>query len=164
MTLECILEKVAEHGANLVEVTGGEPLDQDNTPHLLDALITKGYEVLLETSGSINLNRVPKKVHIIMDLKCPGSQMSDQNRLENLDLLKPTDEIKFVISDFNDFEWAHSKIKNYDLSNRFKLLFSPAFGLCDSKDLVKWILDSKLPIRLNLQIHKYIWSPRAKGV
>ena len=107
---------------------------------------------------------LPAKTHIIMDIKCPGSQMHERNLWTNLDHLKPTDEIKMVLSDRDDFEWALKIIKDHQLTSRFNVLLSPAFGLLQPKDLAEWMVAEKLNARLNLQQHKYIWHPRAKGV
>jgi 7-carboxy-7-deazaguanine synthase len=148
-----------------VELTGGEPLAQAGAIPLMSKLIADGYEVLLETGGSESIADVPADVHIIMDLKCPGSNMSERNHWPNLDHLKPTDEIKFVVASREDFEWSVSIIDEYKLTQRFQVLLSPAFGLVKPKDLVDWILQQPLPdVRLNLQLHKFIWHPRTKGV
>jgi 7-carboxy-7-deazaguanine synthase len=164
MTQEGILDEVERLGVNLVELTGGEPLAQAEAKPLMDALVEKGYKVLIETSGSESLEGVSDKVHIIMDIKCPGSGMSDKNLWSNLALLKATDEIKFVIANKEDFEWAAAIVQQKNLSSLCHLLFSPAWGLVKPSDLVAWLLESKIDARLNLQLHKYIWSPRAKGV
>lgn len=164
MSLAEILAKVRELGLPLVELTGGEPLAQNNCAPLAKQLIEEGYKVLIETGGSEDVSPLDQAVHIIMDIKCPGSQMHEKNRWENLRHLKSTDEIKLVIADRKDFEWAVSKIKEHDLVSRFKVLLSPAFGLLQPKDLAEWIVQEKLNVRLNLQQHKYIWHPRAKGV
>jgi 7-carboxy-7-deazaguanine synthase len=164
MSLAEILAKVKDLGLPLVELTGGEPLAQKNCAPLAKKLIDAGYKVLIETGGSEDVSPLDQGVHIIMDIKCPGSQMHEKNLWENLKHLKPTDEIKLVIADRNDFDWALSKIKEHDLTARFKVLLSPAFGLLQPKDLAEWIVQEKLNARLNLQQHKYIWHPRAKGV
>jgi 7-carboxy-7-deazaguanine synthase len=159
-----ILQKTKEIGCPLVEITGGEPLLQKESITLMEQLIENGYKVLLETGGSISILEVPKKVHIIMDLKCPGSGMNNKNNLENLAKLTKKDEIKFVISNRQDFEWTKKTILEHNLDKKSQILLSPAWGLVDPKNLVEWILKDKLKCRLNLQTHKYIWSPRAKGV
>lgn len=164
LTIDEILEKVKSLDVPLVELTGGEPLAQDNAFDLLDRLCNSGYKVLLETSGSVDISQVHKNTHIIMDLKCPDSKMSEHNLFENLDHLKASDEIKFVVANKADLDWARMIIHEYHLDSRFSLLLSPAFGLVDPKDLVKWMLDYKINARLNLQLHKYIWSPKAKSV
>ena len=158
-----ILAKVRALNVNLVELTGGEPLAQPGCTNLMNLLVDEGYKVLIETGGSEPIDEVSEKAHIIMDVKCPDSKMSDRNRLDNLSKLKPTDELKFVIASKNDFIWARDFIKTHDLNEK-NTLFSPAFGLVDPKDLCDWIMKENLEVRLNLQLHKYIWSPRAKGV
>jgi 7-carboxy-7-deazaguanine synthase len=164
MDLNAIVERVTDLGLPLVELTGGEPLAQKNCALLAERLIAKGHRVLIETGGSEDVSVLPDKVHIIMDIKCPGSQMHERNLWANLDHLKATDEIKMVVSDREDFEWALKIIKEHQLTNRFNVLLSPAFGLLQPKDLAEWMVAEKLNARLNLQQHKYIWHPRAKGV
>lgn len=159
-----IMEQVAAFGLPLVEVTGGEPLAQENCIELLKELEKAGYTVLLETSGSISIAAVPESVHIILDIKCPGSTMEQHNRWENIELLKSKDEVKFVIADRRDFDWANEIIEKYQLNKRCTVLLSPAWGLLEPKKLVEWIQEKNLVCRLNLQQHKYIWGPRAKGV
>ena len=163
-TIEEILNKVKELDISLVELTGGEPLAQANAIPLMDELIAAGYQVLIETGGSEPIEQINPKVHIIMDIKCPGSGMVDRNRYENLQFLSMKDEIKFVIADRKDFEWARDFIQQHQLVGKAKLLFSPAWGLCKPDELVAWILADKVPVRLNLQTHKYIWNPKKKGV
>lgn len=164
MSIAQIVAAVEAEGLPLVELTGGEPLAQPNVAHLAKSLAEKGYKVLIETSGSEPIDPVLETCHIIMDIKCPGSRMEERNHWANLEKLKPTDEIKFVIADRADFDWAMDVIRKNQLDKRFHLLLSVAFGLLQPKDLVSWILAEKLACRLNLQQHKYIWSPRAKGV
>jgi 7-carboxy-7-deazaguanine synthase len=164
MTLDEIMAKVDALGVPLVELTGGEPLAQKNCATLAKRLVDKGYKVLIETGGSEPVEVLPQEVHIIMDLKCPGSKMDGRNLWRNLDVLKLTDEIKMVIADRADYEWARSRIQEHKLTDRFKVLLSPAFGLLQPKDLVEWLLADKLNVRLNLQLHKFIWHPRTKGV
>lgn len=159
-----VLEKVGELGIQRVELTGGEPFAQEAGFKLAHALVDAGYDVMVETGGSVALEGLPDRLHIIMDLKCPGSGMSQHNNLENLSHLKASDEIKFVIADRSDFDWAMQVSSEHRLVERFNILFSPAFGLLAPDKLAKWIVETKLPIRLNLQQHKYIWHPRAKGV
>jgi 7-carboxy-7-deazaguanine synthase len=151
-------------GCRLVEVTGGEPLAQPAAIPLMQALVDQGYQVLLETGGSESVADLPRAVHCIMDLKAPGSGMVERNRWENLNYLKPSDEIKIVIASREDFDWARQVVDRENLDERFRLLLSPAFGLVQPADLVDWMLAAGLTARLNLQIHKYIWSPKAKGV
>lgn len=159
-----VMARLADLAVPLVELTGGEPLAQPNAIPLMQALVDKGYRVLIETSGAEPIESIPADVHIIMDIKCPASGMSERNRWENLGALKPSDEIKLVIADEADFRWATHLVREEALSERFQVSFSPAFGLLKPAQLVEWILAENLAVRLNLQIHKYIWSPRAKGV
>ena len=164
MSLEGVLEKVRSLNIPLVELTGGEPLAQQNSIPLLKALIREGYKVLIETSGAHCISSVPRDVSIIMDLKCPDSKMCERNLWSNLEHLKPEDEIKFVVASREDFEWALQVTRQRDLEQKFKLLFSPAWGLVDPKDLVSWLRETRVQARENLQLHKNIWSPKTKGV
>lgn len=162
--LDEILAEVARHECRLVEVTGGEPLIQKETTLLLERLLDEGYEVLLETSGAYPVEDVPEGVRIIMDLKTPGSGMVAKNRWENLEHLGREDEIKFVICDRADYEWARGVVAGHELSDRHAILFSPSFGQLPPDELAAWILEDRLPVRLQLQMHKFIWSPAARGV
>lgn len=166
MSGQSILDEVDKLGVPLVELTGGEPLAQPQTPVLMRALIDKGYKVLVETSGSEDLSLVPSAVHVIMDLKCPGSGMEHKNLWSNLNLLKITDEVKFVLAGRSDFDWAVDVIKREKLAERFSILLSCAWGLLGPKDLAQWMVSEPAVknCRLQLQQHKYIWGPRAKGV
>ncbi len=171
LTIEEILNKVkAFNNCKLVELTGGEPLRQPVSIELMHQLISFGYKVLLETNGSCDISRVPKDVHIIMDIKCPSSGMSEYNLLSNLDYLKPTDEIKFVVKDRSDFDWAKSFILNHSLnknqtSDKSNLLVSAIFGKLKLEDLVQWIKETPdIHFKLNTQIHKFIWDPSRRGV
>lgn len=159
-----IYAEVERLGVPLVELTGGEPLAQIGTPKLIEGLIERGYEVLIETGGSESIADLPAKTHVIMDLKCPGSGMDGRNRWENLRVLKPSDEIKFVLASRDDFDWAKDVIRRESLDERFKILLSCAWGLLAPKDLAAWLVAEPLKVRMQLQQHKYIWSPRTKGV
>jgi 7-carboxy-7-deazaguanine synthase len=163
-SLDEIVAEVASYGCVLVEVTGGEPLIQKETTALLERLIRAGHEVLLETSGSWPIEDVPDGVKVIMDLKAPGSGMAGRNRWENLKHLGPGDEVKVVISDRADYEWARGVVGEHGLAERHAVLFSPAWGEIDPVELAEWILADRLPVRLQLQLHKHIWSPTARGV
>jgi 7-carboxy-7-deazaguanine synthase len=163
-SIDEIVNEVGRFGCRLVEVTGGEPLIQRETTVLLSRLLEAGHEVLLETSGAWAVEEVPAGVRIIMDLKTPGSGMVSRNRWENLRHLDRDDEIKFVICDREDYEWARGVVGEHGLSERHAVLFSPAWGEVDSAELADWILADRLPVRLQLQIHKHIWSPTARGV
>jgi 7-carboxy-7-deazaguanine synthase len=163
-TLESLVAEAEATGLGLVLVTGGEPLLQADTPRLLTSLVDRGLTVLLETNGSRPLGRGDGRVHRIMDLKCPASGMAGHNYLKNLQYLTPTDELKCVVADRRDFDWALETIRPYRPWERHPVLFSPAFGLLSPRDLAAWIVAAKLPLRLNLQLHKYIWGPEARGV
>ena len=159
------LVKAARPGASrLVLVTGGEPLLQAETLPLLSRLDEAGLTVLLETNGSLPIREVDARVHRILDVKCPGSGMAEHNLWDNLELLTPRDEVKFVISDHTDFAWSLQVIREYHLSGRLPLLISPVFGQVPAQEAAAWVLKSRLPLRLNLQLHKYIWGPEARGV
>lgn len=163
MTIDAVLSAVEGHGLPLVELTGGEPLAQKEAIELAKILSDRNYKVLIETGGSEDISKLDARVHIIMDLKCPGSGMVDRNLWSNIESLKLTDEIKFVVANRDDYVWANEMISKHKLE-RFNLLFSPAFGLIQPKQLAEWMVQDKLKARLNLQQHKYIWHPRAKGV
>ena len=164
MSIDEILQKVESFGIHLVEITGGEPLMQDNVYTLMKRLIEKGYKVMLETGGSISLERVPKDVIKIMDLKCPGSGEQEKNNLDNLKLLAPHDEVKFVILDRKDYEWSRDIIKKYKINETAQILLSPVFDKLELKEIVKWILEDRLPVRLQTQLHKIIWDKNTIGV
>ena len=159
-----ILSRVAAYGTGYVLITGGEPLVQEGVHDLIGELCDRGYEVAVETGGSLDVSSLDRRAMVVMDLKCPGSGMSDRNRFENLDLLKPTDEVKFVLTDRVDYEWAREVIARRGLTGRFGVLLSPSHGVLHPQTLSEWILSDRLPVRLQLQIHKYIWSPDARGV
>jgi 7-carboxy-7-deazaguanine synthase len=161
---EELLAEVVGFGCPLVEITGGEPLLQAEVFPLMTALADRGLTVLLETSGAHDVGRVDRRVHIIMDLKCPDSGEAAGNRWENLAALKPTDEIKFVIASEGDFRWAADAIRTHGLDRRFQVLLSPAFGLVKPIQLATWLLESGLQVRMQLQLHKYVWDPAARGV
>ena len=159
-----ISQKVRSLGAECVEFTGGEPLAQAHSVLLMKSLSDEGFKVLLETSGSQSLQAVPKGVHIIMDLKCPDSKMAHKNDWNNLDYLKPSDEIKFVIASREDYLWAKSMMQEQKIAERFSVLLSPVWGELDPECLTQWLLEDHLNVRLNLQIHKYIWDPEMRAV
>jgi 7-carboxy-7-deazaguanine synthase len=162
--LETILTKVDSYGVKLVEITGGEPLEQEGVYPLMEALLGKGYRVLLETSGAVDLGRVPKNVVKIMDVKCPGSGEEARNLWANLEKLVPgQDEIKFVIRDEEDYEYAKDVVNRHKPAEKYSLLFSPSHADLEPSKLSEWILRDKLPVRLNLQSHKYIWPNDTKG-
>jgi 7-carboxy-7-deazaguanine synthase len=158
-----LLKAAEDFPAGLVLVTGGEPLLQEETPALLAGLAEAGFEVCLETNGSRPINQVDARVHRIVDLKCPGSGMSEEIYWPNLQWLTARDEVKFVVSDHRDFLWALRIIREFGLSGRLPLLISPVFGQAPAQEAAAWILESGLPLRLNLQLHKYLWGTEARG-
>ena len=149
----------------LVEVTGGEPLLQPGTVPLLAELCDAGKTVLVETSGEADVSRVDRRVHKVMDLKCPASGESHRNRWSNLDFIGAGDEIKFVLADRADYEWAREVLRERGLAGLTRnLLFSTVFGKLATRDVVAWVLEDKLPVRVQLQMHKYVWAPDTTGV
>ena len=165
MSLGDIVEKVRGFACPLVEVTGGEPLLQPNCVPLLAMLCDAGFTVLLETSGAHDIAPVDPRVHRIMDLKTPSSGECGRNLYANIAHLTPRDEVKFVVGSREDYEWAREKMREYDLSGKVNaVLFSPVFGKVAPSDIVAWMLEDKLPARFQLQMHKFIWEPRARGV
>ena len=164
MTVESVLAHVREYPTRLVEITGGEPLLQESVFPLMKQLCEEGFDVLLETSGSVDITRVDSRVIRVIDIKCPGSGMVHRNRWKNLDDLRPSDEIKFVIADKQDYTWARDCMQKHHLPERCLVLFSPVFGKQDNLALAEWILADGLPVRYQLQIHKYIWSHETRGV
>lgn len=164
MTIVAIMNEVKRYNCNLVEITGGEPLYQSESLDLMERLCEEGFEVMLETGGSLPIKDIDKRVMIIMDLKCPSSKMMKKNFYENLNYIKKSDEIKFVIGNREDYEWAKEIINKYNLNEKCPLLFSVVFGKLEPVQLVQWILEDKLKVRYQLQMHKIIWEPTAKGV
>jgi len=164
MDIESIVSNVKELDVPLVEITGGEPMEQELICHLMRALIEEGFEVLLETGGHVLCDKVPMEVRKIIDMKCPASKMEKKNHYGNLELLQLHDEVKFVIQDRNDFDWSVNLVRKYDLSERATVLFSPVHDLMNPSILVEWILESGLDIRFQIQMHKVIWDPEARGV
>jgi 7-carboxy-7-deazaguanine synthase len=159
-----IVREVESHGTQLVLVTGGEPLAQPAVHDLMEALLEAGKEVMIETGGSLDLFPIDRRVRIVMDLKCPGSGMERMNRWENLPLLKPTDEIKFVVAHRADYEWSREEIRKRRLSERATVLLSPVFGTMDPRALAEWILEDRLEVRMQMQVHKAIWPSDMRGV
>jgi|TARA_B100002052_G_scaffold284420_1_gene296277 7-carboxy-7-deazaguanine synthase len=170
MSFAQILEAVASFPTRIVEVTGGEPLAHPSSFALTDELLKEGYTVLVETSGAFDISSLDQRVHKIMDLKCPGSEESEKNRYENLEHLTGRDEIKFVLQDREDYDWAKSAIQQYELEQRVEdgtlraILVSPVWGKIDLQELSQWILEDGLQVRFQLQVHKLIWGPEATGV
>ena len=163
-SIDEILAKVQTYGCRLVEVTGGEPLAQPESLSFMTRLCDAGYTVLLETSGSVDVASVDSRVHVILDVKCPGSGMTDRMHWPNLSKLTAKDEAKFVLADRADYDWAREILVRYDMANRCTVHFSPVFGSLDVRELAEWILADKLPVRFQLQMHKYIWAPDMRGV
>ena len=159
-----IIEEVKKYNCKLIEVTGGEPLVQNESKELMKQLCDKGFEVLLETAGNMPIEDIDKRVKIIMDLKCPSSGMMKKNLYENTDHLKKTDEVKFVIGTREDYEWSRDILGKYNLNKKCIVLFSCVFDKLEPLTLVSWILEDKLDVRYQLQMHKYIWHPETKGV
>lgn len=173
-TIEQVTDDVAQFPLHLVEITGGEPLFQKETPSLISALVERQYKVLLETNGSLPLRDIHEEATAIMDIKCPGSGMSGQVLWDNLDVLRSHDEIKFVLTDRADFEWATDVIEKYRLQEKHIVYLSPAHGVLEPRHLAAWMLDSPVfvsgeygvsgNVRLQLQLHKYIWPGVERGV
>jgi 7-carboxy-7-deazaguanine synthase len=165
MTVEDVVSRVGEYGCDVVEITGGEPLLQKDVYPLMRRLLDQGRTVLLETGGHLSVDEVPDGVVRVIDVKCPGSGESEKVHWANLDRLRPTDEVKFVIGDRADYEFARDVVAKHDLLSRAAaVLFSPVHGVMNARELAEWILADRLPVRLQLQAHKYIWDPQTQGV
>jgi 7-carboxy-7-deazaguanine synthase len=165
MDVADVAAKVDAFGCGLVEITGGEPLLQAGVHPLIAAFLERGYQVMIETSGERDISVLDSRVIRIVDLKCPGSGESARNRWSNLEHLKPRDELKFVLADRHDYEWARDALQTHRLNQRVNaVLMSPVFGRLEPADLAAWILADRLPVRLQLQMHKHIWSPTARAV
>jgi len=163
-SLDAVVAEVTKRTVPRVVITGGEPLLQDETCILCSRLLDTGVTVLLETNGSILIKDVDQRVHRILDLKCPGSGMDKYMNLQNFDCLTVRDEIKFVISHREDFEWALEILKQHEMQGRAHVLFSPVSDILHPHELAEWILQEKLNVRLQLQIHRYIWPDTLRGV
>lgn len=166
ISFEDIFEKLEKFNCNLVEITGGDPLAQKNVYPFITKLLDKGYEILIETGGFFSTEKVDVRAKIILDVKCPASGESERNHWANLEILKfEKDEVKFVIADLNDWEFARGIIKKYDLENRAaEILISPIFGIENLQEIAETVSKSNLKVRLNLQLHKYIWGKDVHGV
>lgn len=170
MTFDEILEMVRGYSAKVVEITGGEPLAHPGSIELATRLLEEKYTVLVETSGAFDVSGLDERVHRIMDLKCPGSGESKRNLWANLDHLTGRDEVKFVVKDRTDYEWARATIRDRGLGQRIDdgslraLLMSPVWGEIELADLAAWILEDALPVRFQVQVHKLIWGAEATGV
>jgi len=159
-----IMSEVKHAGINLVEITGGEPLLQEAVYHLIKRLLDEGYNVLVETNGSINIKEIDRRAVVILDVKTPGSGMSEEMDYSNINDLNNTDEVKFVITNRKDYEWAKEILFRFNLINKCNVLISPAYRILPPEDLAKWMLEDRLKARLNLQLHKCIYSSDRKGI
>lgn len=159
-----IVNKVKSYNCNLVEITGGEPLMQDECLDLMKNLCDSGFDVMIETGGSLPINNIDPRVMIVMDFKCPSSGMMKKNLYTNIQFLKNTDEVKFVIGNREDYDWSKEIISKYELNKKCGILFSVVFGVLEPITLVNWILEDKIDVRFQLQMHKFIWHPETKGV
>lgn len=159
-----VMAEIKQWNCNLVEVTGGEPLFQDECIDLLNELTNQNYEVLLETGGSLSISDVPIEIVRIVDFKCPSSGMEKKNLWSIVNDLQPHDEVKFVIGNREDFDWAIDMLNKYSLNEKCSILFSPTFGKIDPSLIVEWILEGDIPVRMQLQMHKHIWESEGKGV
>jgi 7-carboxy-7-deazaguanine synthase len=164
MSIDDVVQRVHSYGCPLVEITGGEPLLQDDVYELMDRLLAGGHTVMLETGGHRPIDRVPRDVIKIVDVKCPGSGESSKNDWQNLARLAPHDELKFVIADRDDYEFARDVVCRRLTATAGTVLFSPVHGRLDPKTLSEWVLADRLPVRIQLQLHKFIWSPTTRGV
>ena len=165
MSLDEVVDQVERYGCALVEITGGEPLLQRDVYPLMDRLLSSGKTVMVETGGHLSIREVPQPVIKIVDVKCPGSGESHRTHWDNLESLAPHDEVKLVIKDRVDYEFARDIVVRHQLTGRVAaVLFSPVHGVLEPKDLAAWILEDKLEVRLQLQVHKFIWGPDTRGV
>ena len=164
MHIEEILRQVKSYNCRLVEITGGEPLFQENVHGFMKQLCDNGYEVMIETGGHRDISGIDPRVKRIMDIKCPGSLMEKRNRWENIEALTARDEVKFVIAHETDYAWAKKVMERYRLTDRCRILMSPVFGNIENRTLAEWILRDRLHVQFQLQIHKYIWDPKTRGV
>ena len=163
-TVDDLVEEACRHGIPLVEITGGEPLAQPAVPELARRLLARGMTVLVETSGSYDISVLPRGVGRIMDLKCPGSGQVARNDYDNIDRLRQGDEVKFVLVGREDYEWARDRVAEYDLIGRVPVLFSPVWDQLRPADLAAWMLEDKLDVTLQLQLHKLLWPGVERGV
>ena len=163
-TIDEIVEKVEEIGCSLVEITGGEPLLQEETPLLCRKLLSLGHTVLVETNGTFAISLLPQDCAVIMDIKCPGSGSTDSFCLDNIPNLRKYDDVKMVISGRDDFDWALKFLHKHSLHKKCTVIFSPNTKKVSPKELAKWILDANAPVRLGLQLHKIIWGEDTRGV
>lgn len=159
ISIDEIKSQIKLYACDYVTITGGEPLGQVNCIELMTVLCEAGYQVSLETSGAMPIEKIDKRVSVVMDLKTPGSSECDKNRYENIPFLKKDDQLKFVICDEKDYQWSKAKIDQFDLTNKVEeILFSPSHGQLDPVNLAEWILRDRLKVRMQLQLHKQIWG------
>lgn len=159
-----LLQAIERIGCRFVEITGGEPLLQKEVISLMEELLRRGFEVAVETGGSLPIEQVPEGVKRIVDIKCPGSGMVDRNRWENLEHLRKGDELKFVLLDREDYRWARNEIEARKLAGRCPLLFSPVHGRLDPGELARWMMKDRSPAQLQIQLHRLLWPDRDRGV
>lgn len=164
LSFDEILKQIKQYGCKLVEVTGGEPLLQDNVHAFMKMLCDEGFDVLVETGGHMDISRVDKRVRRIVDIKCPDSGEADKVFWENIHILTEHDQVKFVVASEKDYLYTKDTIARYNLTGKCPVLISPVFGKIDMSALAEWILEDRLDVRLQLQMHKYIWDPQTRGV
>jgi 7-carboxy-7-deazaguanine synthase len=164
LTEDAVIEKVMQAGVRLVEITGGEPLLQGEVYGLTKRLLDAGFKVLVETNGSVGIADIDTRATVILDVKTPGSGMTDKMDLGNLKRIKISDEVKFVITGRHDYDWSKKIIEKYNLENKCHILLSPAYGILRPDILAVWMIEDKLKVRFNLQLHKYIFGPERRGV
>ena len=165
MSVDEVVDRVRGYGCDVVEITGGEPLLQKEVYPLMQRLLDEGRTVMIETGGHLSVAEIPAAVIRVIDVKCPGSGEAEKNHWANLEQLRPTDEIKFVIKDRADYDYARDIVIRHDLAARCNaVLFSPVHGVQDAKALAEWVLADRLPVRVQLQTHKFIWDPQTRGV
>lgn len=163
-SVQDIMDAIEPLGVSLVEITGGEPLLQDEVYDLMNALLEKNFQVLVETGGGVSVEKVPERVIKILDVKCPGSGEASKNLWDNLDHLNPEDEVKFVLADRTDYEWGRKVLDRTHIHHKVKVLFSPVYDKLDLKELAAWVLEDNLPVRVQTQLHKVIWGKDVIGV
>lgn len=164
MSVDEIVAKVEKHDTKYVCLTGGEPLGQTGIYPLMEVLLQRGYTVSLETSGSFSIDRVPEKVTKVVDVKCPGSGETEKMHWDNLKLVGPSDQLKFVVASREDFDWAQSICAQYELIEKCHVLYSPVFESVSPRDLAEWILAAEAKVTMQVQLHKTIWGPNERGV
>ncbi len=162
-SLSAIIDQIEEYNCRLVEITGGEPLIQENVHILMQKLCDQGYEVLLETAGHMDVSKVDKRVKKIMDIKCLTSGESEKMMWSNIDQLQKTDEVKFVVGSMEDLMWMRTIIEKYKIHKKCEIIVSPVFGKMNNQVLAEWILENQVPVRMQVQLHKQIWESDARG-